>query len=73
MLLSDALNRDGTPTNAEPLPDDLINTRPLGTAPPGLLETRRITIIAATAGQSIVVLNIHSSSCFRAHLLVPPV
>jgi hypothetical protein len=44
-------NRDGTPpATVEPLPGEQTTARPLGTAPPDLLEMRRIRIVAAAAG-----------------------
>jgi hypothetical protein len=58
MLLRGPRNCDGTPTTVEPLPDDQITTRPLETAPLDQLAIQRITIIAAAAGRSIVVLSI---------------
>jgi hypothetical protein len=58
MLLRGSRNCDGTPTKVEPLPGDQITTRPLETAPLDQLAIKRITIIAAAAGRSIVVLSI---------------
>jgi hypothetical protein len=52
---------DGAPTTIERLLGDQITTLQLGTAPPALLEIRRIMIIAAAAaGQSVVVLSIRT-------------
>jgi hypothetical protein len=57
----------------EPLPGDQITRRPLETAPLEQLAIKRITIIAAAAGESIVVLNIHSSSHIGVYPQVPQV
>jgi hypothetical protein len=70
MLLRGSRNCDGTPTTVETLPGDQITTRPLETAPLVELATKRITIIAAAAGRSIVPHMARHRRASRLYLLL---